>query len=62
MARAYHLSDEERRKRSERMKRLHADPEFAAKLNSPRQRAAASERMKRLHAERILKRSGLKFS
>jgi uncharacterized protein YwlG (UPF0340 family) len=33
---------------SERMKRLHADPEFAA-----RQAAAASERMKRQHADPV---------
>jgi hypothetical protein len=38
----YKLSEQARRKRAERMKLLHADPEFAA---------AASERMKRLRTE-----------
>jgi hypothetical protein len=45
----YNLSAQARRERSERMKRLHADPEFAAKTA-----AAASERMKRLNAQRKL--------
>ena len=43
MARIYRLSDEERRKRSERMKRLHADPEFAAGVAAQRIVEAAYE-------------------
>ena len=46
MTRPYRISDEARRERAERMKRLNADPEFAAK-----QAAAATECMKRLHAD-----------
>jgi hypothetical protein len=38
--RRYQLSEQKRRERAERMKHMHADPEFAA---------ATSERMKRLH-------------
>lgn len=67
MARTYRISDEERRKRSERLKRLHADPEFGAmraesgrkqikklvkKLRAdPKFRDAASKRMKELRAD-----------
>ncbi len=46
MTRPYRISDAERRRRSERMQRLHANPEFAAKMA-----AAASENMTRLNAD-----------
>ena len=46
MPRRYTLSAEDRAKRAEAMKRLHADPEFKA-AHAER----ASERMKRLHAD-----------
>jgi len=67
MVRVYRLSEAGRRERSERMTRLHADPEFAARhaaaaskhitrLNADpefaaRNAAAASETMKRLHTD-----------
>ena len=59
MKRTYRISDEERQRRSARMKALHADPEFAAAksawmkaLNAdPEFAAAKSAWMKALHAD-----------
>ena len=63
MKRPYKISDEERQRRSARMKALHADPEFAAAksaqikaLHADPEFAAAhsartSARMKALHAD-----------
>lgn len=43
---AYTMSDKERLRRSERMKAMHADPDFSARL-----RAGASANMTALHAD-----------
>ena len=63
MMRKYTLSDEARRARSELMKRLSKDPDFAAKRNAASRnrmkklnakaefKAASSERLKKLHAD-----------
>jgi hypothetical protein len=48
VARTYRLSEAGRRERVERMKRLNADPIFAARRD-----VASGERMKRLHADPV---------
>jgi hypothetical protein len=70
MARTYRLSEAGRIERAERMKRMNADPVFAARRNAlsgermkrqradpvfaAKQAAAASEAMRRLHADAAL--------
>jgi hypothetical protein len=70
MGRRYRVSEAGRRERVERMKRMNADPVFAARRDTlsgermkrlhadpvfaAKQAAAASENMKRLHADPVL--------